>query len=265
MTSSSATDGELIYQKRSNAAWITLNRPQSLNALSRSLIHSIIEASEEAVSDPDVWVVVFRGAGGRAFCVGADLKERKAEDDDAHRPVTPMTGVERNLFEVVLEIPKPTVVCVDGYCLGGGFELALACDLRVASDDAVFGMPEAKIGMGANFGSVLLPRLVPRAIALEMLYLGNRYTAARMAELGLVNQCWPKPELASRCEELVAALLENAPLTLRRYKEMALKGWELPVPLALRLNVGPNPYVSQDRVEGIRAFNEKRKPMWSGR
>lgn len=258
-------DGELRYEKRANAAWITLNRPERLNALSRALIHLIIEVSEEAASDPDIWVIVFRGEGGRAFSVGADLKERKAEDEDSQRPVTPMTGVERNLFEVVLEIPKPTLACIEGYCLGGGFELALACDLRIASHDAVFGMPEAKIGMGANFGSVLLPRLLPRAIALEMLYLANRYPASRMVELGLVNQVWSKPELAMRCEELVASLLENAPVTLRRYKEMVTKGWELPVPVALRLNVGPNPYVSRDRVEGIRAFNEKRKPIWRGR
>ena len=265
MSSSSGSEGELRYEKRDKAAWITLNRPDQLNALSRSLIHSIIEASEDAASDPDVWAVIFRGAGGRAFCVGADLKERNAENDAAKRPVTPMTGVERNLFEVVLELPKPTLACVEGYALGGGFELALACDLRIASDDAMFGMPEAKIGMGANFGSVLLPRLLPRAIAMEMLYLADRYPASKMAELGLVNHVWPKADLETRCEELVAALLENAPVTLRRYKEMVSKGWELPVQVALRLNVGPNPYVSEDREEGIRAFNEKRKPNWSGR
>jgi enoyl-CoA hydratase len=141
----------------------------------------------------------------------------------------------------------------------------MACDIRIAADHVTLGMPEAKIGMGANFASVLLPRLVPRPIALQMLYTGDPLTAEEAQRWGLVNEVVPRERLTAATDEFVGRVMANAPLTLRRYKEMTTKGWELPVAAALRLNVGPNPYRSEDREEGIRARLEKRAPQWRAR
>jgi enoyl-CoA hydratase len=259
------SDDVLQRSRRGHVECLTLNRPDALNALNRQLKRAIIDAATEVSLDPEVWVVVISGAGGRAFCVGADLKEM-AEDDRVGRPRRPpMLEVDRNLYETVLEIPKPTIAMIDGFAMGGGFELALACDLRVASDVSVFAMPESKIGMGANFGSVVLPRVLPRAVALEILYFGERYAADRLLELGLLNAVWPKAELTDRVQAWSDDLATRAPLTLQRYKHMTMKGWELSVPANLRLDVGPNPYTSADRIEGTAAFREKRPPNWQGR
>jgi enoyl-CoA hydratase/carnithine racemase len=256
---------ELRYEKKDRVGWLTLNRPAQLNALTSTLKQAIVAAAADASSDPSIWAVVVQGAGGKAFCVGVDLKEMGENDRAGHRLVSPMLEATRNLYEAVLEIPKPTIAVIDGYALGGGFELAMACDLRVASDRSVFGMPESTLGMGANFGSVLLPRLIPRALATELLYFGRRVSADELARLGLVNHVWPADELAERSAAWVAERVPRAPLTLQRYKQMMLKGWELPVAANLRLDVGPNPYTSDDRVEGTAAFREKRAPNWQGR
>lgn len=256
---------ELLYEKVGHVAWLTLNRPDRMNALSRALKAAIVEAAVDASTDPGVWAVAVRGAGGKAFCVGADLKDMGAVDAAGSRLTSPMLEPARNVYEAVLEIAKPTVAVVGGYALGGGFELAMACDLRVASEESVFGMPESTIGMGANFGSVLLPRLIPRALAMELLYFGRRLPASELAGYGLLNHVWPSAELDERAAAWVADLVTRAPLTLQRYKQMTLKGWEMPVPSHLRLDVGPNPYTSEDRVEGTSAFREKRAPRWQAR
>lgn len=256
---------ELLYEARDHVAYVTLNRPERRNALSQSLMVAIVDAFSAAEADREIWAIVLTGAGDQAFCAGADLKEMDQIAREKRPFPVPMTGRYRNVFESVLETGKPTIAALNGPAVAGGCELALACDLRIAADHVFLAMPEVKIGMGANFASVLLPRLVPRAVALEMLYTGESIAAQEARQYGLVNRVVPKAELAETTEKFVRGIVANAPLTLRRYKEMATKGWELSVHAALRLNAGPNPYLSEDREEGIRARLEKRAPRWKGR
>lgn len=262
--SDKAASGVLV-ETRGHIAWITINRPERRNALALGTMTQLTEAFTTASDDPNVWAIVLTGAGEAAFCAGADLKEADDMAKAGRAYPRPMTGSHRNVFEVVLETPKPTIAAINGVALGAGCELALACDLRVAVEDAQIGLPEARRGMGANFGSVLLPRLIPRALALEMLYSGAPVSAPRARAIGLVNQVWSRAAYPDALGAYVEEIGGNAPLTLQRYKQMATKGWESPVHSALRLNVGPDPYTSEDRVEGVRAFVEKRKPRWQGR
>lgn len=256
---------EVRYEVDGRVARIALNRPERRNALSRSVMAELVDCFLDADENDDVRVVALTGTGDRAFCAGADLKEMDENARGSRAIGIPMTGPARNLHEVVLEVGKPTVAALNGPALAGGCELALACDLRIAAEHAHLGVPEAKRGMGANFATVLLPRLVPRAIALEMLYTGDPVSAEQARHWGLVNAVVPGDELKSATEELLAAIADNAPLSLRRCKAMANKGWERPVHDALRLDAGPNPYRSADREEGVRAFVEKRAPRWTGR
>lgn len=260
-----ASEG-LDVEVRDRVAYLTLNRPERLNAISIGLMHCLVEVLSELDEEQDVWALTITGTGDRAFCAGVDLKEL---DERAREtglgPPQPMRGVDRNLFEIMLEFGKPTIAVLNGPAVGAGCELALACDLRIAADHARLGLPEAKRGMGANFASVILPRVLPRALALEMLYTGEPVEPEVALEWGLINRVFPRAELVEGAEEFLRSIVANAPLTLRRYKQMVTRGWELPVHSALRLNVGPNVYRSRDLEEGVRAYVEKRTPSWEGR
>lgn len=265
MDEAASDDQDLLVHDDSGVRVLTLNRPAHANALSPQLSRGLAEAFVEAEDDDSVRVVVLAGAGGRHFCAGADLKVR-AQANQASRPIRrPMRGTRRSLFEIVLENLKPTIAAVEGAAYGAGLELALSCDLRVCSSGATFCLPEARRGLSAHFGTVLLPQIVPRGIAFEMLYGGAPIGSERAYAVGLVNQVTPDGGALDAALGMAHAIAANAPLTVRRMKETVSKAQGQPTAVALRLNEGLSPLGSLDSREGARAFVEGRPPKWQGR
>jgi enoyl-CoA hydratase/carnithine racemase len=252
----------LIVETRGHVRVLTLDRPERRNALSSALQADLIEELLASAEDGDVRAIVLTG-NGPAFCAGFDLKEIRELDERGERFRPPMNRPTRSLFEVVSETPVPIVAALQGHAVAGGFELALACDLRVAAPGIKLGLPEVTIGMGANFGSVVLPKRIPMGIALELLLTGEYVTSEDAERWGLVNRL--TDDALGAGLQLAERIAANAPISVRRMKETAVKGLELPLWQALRLDVGPNPYLSEDRKEGIAAYLERRPPNWSGR
>lgn len=257
---------DLLISDHGHVRLLTLNRPERRNALSTPLKAAMAEALLSAEEDDAVRVIVLTGAGPHAFCAGADLKDMRQRDETSSQKFrSPMGQVERSIFEVVLEMKKPTIAALNGSAVAGGFELALACDLRIAHPETQFGLPEAKIGMGANFGSVVLPRRMSPTLAVEMLLTGDYISADLAFQYGLLNRLVPREQVLPESLALATKIADNAPLSVRRMKATAWRGMEQPIAAALRLDLGPNPYLSEDRKEGIKARLEKRKPVWQGR
>jgi enoyl-CoA hydratase len=246
-------------------AWVRLDRPERLNALDTALQHRIVETFCRLDAEDAVRVVVLGTTSPRAFSAGADLKESfTAGNGDSPSP-DPMRHAVRNVFETVLECRKPTIAALQGWVFGAGMELAMACDLRIAATSARFRMPESRVGMAGNFGSQMLPRLVSRAHAFDILYRAETFDAARAEQIGFVTEVCEPEDLDEVVGGIAATIATRAPLTLRRFKAMVTIGASLPIATAIRLDPGTSPYTSEDRLEGAAAFKEGREPRWAGR
>ena len=257
------------FRKKDHVAWVTMDRPEVLNAMDLRMHEELAAVWDEVEADPDIWIAVLTGAGDRAFSVGQDLKERARLNREGAAPTTfgsrGQPGWPRLTERFTLT--KPILARVHGYALGGGFELALACDLIVASEEAVFALPEARLGLvpGAG-GAFRLARQLPLKTAMGYLLTGRQLTAARALELGLVNEVVPARDLDRCVDEWVDQLLRSAPLSLRAIKESVLKSVDLPLEqsFSTRYEWEERRMHSRDAREGPQAFADKRAPEWEG-
>ncbi|MEU3923455.1 enoyl-CoA hydratase-related protein [Streptomyces sp. NPDC029004] len=263
MSESEQRFGEFVVVRRhEHVAELVLDRPKAMNAVSTDMARSIAAACDALGADRDVRVTVLSSTHERAFCVGADLKERNSFSD---AELVRQRPTARAAYTGVLELPMPTVAAVHGFALGGGFELALACDLIVADGTALVGLPEVSVGViPGGGGTQLLPRRVGAARAAELIYTARRVEAAEARELGLVDQL--VDDARTGALELAAKIAANSPVGLRAAKRAMRLGQGLDLRAGLEVEDAAWRSVafSGDRAEGVAAFNEKRKPQWPG-
>ena len=255
----------LLYDVTDHVATITINRPDRRNALTWQVMTELHQALVAAKADPDVRVAVLTGAGDKAFCAGADLSGVLGDDSFIARHDN--RGEMTKLFAAMWSLGKPTVARVRGYALAGGFGLALACDLVVAADDAVFGTPEIDVGMWPMMITVPMLRSMPPKVALELQMTGRRVHADEAARLGFVTRVVPVDELDAAVAELTSTLAAKSPAIMRLGRDAFYRVLDQRAEDALeRLQIGLTMVnETEDSHEGIRAFAEKRPPNWTGR
>ncbi|TFG51003.1 MAG: enoyl-CoA hydratase [Gemmatimonadales bacterium] len=254
----------LLLDIRDGIATITINRPDKLNALNASVIRELGEAAAAVEADPAVRGVILTGAGPKAFVAGADISELASQ--------TPLEGKARSLagqavFRRFEAMRKPVVAAINGFCLGGGCELAMACHIRIASETARFGQPEVKLGIGPGYGAtVRLPRLVGRGRAIQLLLTGEMIDAQEAWRIGLVNRVVPAAALGTEAETMLGTILDQGPLAVAAVLEAVDAGYEMPTPEALLLEANHFGLLSStsDMREGMAAFLEKRKAAFRG-
>jgi enoyl-CoA hydratase len=244
---------------------VTFNRPKVLNALNAQTLSDLANAIAAFKDDPGVRAVVLTGAGEKSFVAGADINELAVQ--------TPVQGKEharrgQAIFDAIETLGKPVLAAINGFALGGGCELAMACTIRLAADTARFGQPEINLGIIPGYaGSQRLPRLVGKGIALEIMLTGDMITAQRAYEIGLVNRVVPAAELMTEAKKLAHTLASKAPIAIRYIIEAVNQGLDAPLPVAqfLETSLFGTIASSEDMKEGTKAFLEKRKAVWQGK
>jgi len=259
----------VLLERRGKTAIIILNRPEAYNSLNHEVWREITNAWIEVKDDPEIWTIILTGAGDKAFCAGQDLKEMarlKKEAEQEGRPfVSAMPEISPAKY---LEMPKPVIAAINGFAIGGGLELALACDIRIAADHARLGLREVCQALipGAG-GTQRLPRFIPFGLALEMLMTGDLISAEEAYRIGLINRVVSLTELMPTAQALANKINENGPLAVRAVKEAAYKGIQMHLHEGLRFETLLLSKVrqSEDAWEGPMAFAEKRKPNYRGK
>lgn len=249
-------------QKSEGVALLTIDRPEALNAMNVAMLNELREVIDRVESDEEIRVLVITGTG-RAFIAGADIAHMQGFSSQQAKE---WSELGQSTVAMLENMKKPVIAAVNGYALGGGTELAMACDIRIASDRAVFGQPEVKLGMIAGFGGTQrLPRLVGLGRAKEMLFTGDHYDAQAAYEMGLVNKVVPGEELVDYCLDMAKRIASRGTLAVRLSKEAVNHGQELDLEKALRLESSLYAVVfsTDEPCEGCGAFLEKREPKWT--
>ena len=255
----------LRAEEQDGVATLTLNRPEVMNAINFDLLYDLRDQIEKLKLKPDIRVIIITGAGGESFCGGADLKERSTMDE---LQVKEFLFTIRNIFTSIEFLSKPVIAAINGFALGGGTELALSCDIRIAAKNASMGLTETRFAIipGAG-GTQRLPRLIGRGKAKELIFTGRRVDAQEALDIGLVNKICANDVLLDECNKMAAMICETGPIAIEQAKHAINYGLE--TDLHTGLDIESNAYwvtvPTEDRLEGLAAFQEKRKPIYKGK
>src|SRR5438309_1274401 len=255
----------ILFEKKNSIAYVTVNRPKVLNALNMATMEELRAAFTDIKNDAGVRVAILTGSGEKAFVAGADIGELSKHDpvsgkEDTHRG--------QSVLDLIENLGKPVIACINGFALGGGCELSMACTFRLASENAKIGQPEVKLGIIAGYGgSQRLPRLVGKGWAMQNLLTGEMVSAQEAHRIGLVNEVLPAADLMKRAEEIAKKIIANAPLAVQYTMEAVNKGLDMPLAegLFLEATLFAVACATEDKKEGTAAFLEKRSAAFKGK